>query len=224
MIRWANQEGFLQNLNNPFREVRIRGLRNKISKLPFSPYILNEIINSDKIINDSDLSQLVWVSYYTGMRISEVFNAKFITLENVLCFDVASEDGKIASASRIIPLHEDLKEKLGIRYEYADGEGLNWLSPNETALGKRFGRIKNQVIENLVGEPDPANYGHHSFRHGFITALMQVQFSEQEIADLTGHEKSNIGRTEAGRTYFARQSVTKLNHMVQSLVSLTTSS
>ena len=48
--------------------------------------------------------------------------------------------------------------------------------------------------------------------------LKKAGFSEQEISDLTGHKKSNIGRTEAGKTYFARQSVAKLGRMVESLI------
>ena len=42
-------------------------------------------------------------------------------------------------------------------------------------------------------------------QHGFITALLAAGYNEVEIADLTGHKKSNIGRTEAGKTYFHRQ-------------------
>lgn len=214
VFRWANQEGYLQNLNNPFRDVRIRGLKNKINRLPFTPTILSNISKSDKIVNDLDLSQLVWVSYYTGMRISEVFTARFVTVDEVLCFDVASAGGKTESAPRIIPVHEDLKDKLAVRYQFNDGDGLNWASPNETALGKRFGRVKNRIIESLHCEDDSAHYGHHSFRHGFVTNLLQAGYSELEISDLTGHKKSNIGRLEAGKSYFARQNVKKLNMMI----------
>ena len=46
---------------------------------------------------------------------------------------------------------------------------------------------------------------------------MQAGYTEQEISDLTGHKKSNIGQTAAGRTYFARQNVAKLKEMVQVL-------
>jgi hypothetical protein len=38
-----------------------------------------------------------------------------------------------------------------------------------------------------------------------------------EIADLTGHKKSNIGRTEAGKTYFHRQDIDKLKGMVEAV-------
>lgn len=202
VFRWANQEGYLENINNPFRDIRIRGLKKKNSKLPFTNEILNELINPDKVTNDNDLSQLVWVSYYTGMRISEVYTSKFVTVDDVLCFDVASDGGKTDAAPRIIPLHDDFRVKLANRYEFADGESLNWKSPNAVALGKRFGHIKNQIIVCFGRGLDTANYGHHSFRHGFITALLQSGFSELEISDLTGHKKSNVGRLEAGRTYF----------------------
>ena len=214
VFRWANQEGYLENMNNPFRDVRIIGLKKKNSKLPFTNEILNELISEETVTNDSDLSQLVGVSYYTGMRISEVYTSKFVTVDDVLCFDVASEGGKTDAAPRIIPLHNELKVKLASRYKFADGERLDWKSPNAVALGKRFGRIKNQIVERLGRGLDTANYGHHSFRHGFITALLQAGFTEPEITDLTGHKKSNIGRTEAGKTYFARQSVGKLKSMI----------
>ena len=69
----------------------------------------------------------------------------------------------------------------------------------------------------MGGENNYAYYGHHSFRPGFVTALMQSGYTEQEISDLTVHKKSNIGQTEAGSTYFARQNVAKLNEMVQML-------
>ena len=103
------------------------------------------------------------------------------------------------------------------RYNFADGEGLNWKSPNAVALGKRFGRIKNQIVGSLGRGLDNSNYDHHSFRHGFITALLQSGFSELEISDLTGHKNPNVGRLEAGRTYFGRQEVSKLIKMIDAI-------
>ena len=67
---------------------------------------------------------------------------------------------------------------------------------------------------------DKRHYGHHSFRHGVITALLAAGYNEVEIADLTGHKKSNIGRTEAGRTYFHRQGIAKLETMVRDIPTL----
>jgi len=50
--------------------------------------------------------------------------------------------------------------------------------------------------------------------------LLTAKYSELEIADLTGHKKSNIGRTQAGKTYFARQPMPKLIEMIESIPKL----
>ena len=60
----------------------------------------------------------------------------------------------------------------------------------------------------------------HSFRHGFSTILLNAKYSELEIADLTGHKKSNIGKTQAGKTYFARQPISKLIQMIECIPKL----
>ena len=135
-------------------------------------------------------------------------------MDGVLCFDVASEGGKTASARRIIPLHSWLHDFLG---ELKDGDAIQFKAISATNLGKRFGRFKDRVLEDMGQGSDKRHYGHHSFRHGFITALMAAGYHEVEIADLTGHEKSNIGRTEAGKTYFHRQPMSKLKAMVESV-------
>jgi integrase len=98
-----------------------------------------------------------------------------------------------------------------------DGDRVQFKVTSATNLGKRFGRFKDRVLEDMGQGGDKRHYGHHSFRHGFITALLAAGYNEVEIADLTGHKKSNIGRTEAGKTYFHRQNVNKLYEMIESL-------
>ena len=135
----------------------------------------------------------------------------------MLCFDVASEGGKTASARRIIPLHSWLHDFLD---EPKDGDSLQFKATSATNLGKRFGRFKDRVLEDMGQGSDKRHYGHHSFRHGFITALLAAGYNEVQIADLTGHKKSNIGRTEAGKTYFHRQSTVKLYEIIAKIPSL----
>ena len=159
---------------------------------------------------DKELTQLIYVSYYTGMRLDEIFTAKLGKEENVRIFNVAENGGKTESATRIIPLHSELK-KITLS---------NWLSPSSTALGKRFGRLKNKMLEELEIEEDKNKFVHHSFRHGFSTILLNAKYSELEISDLTGHKKSNIGRTQAGKTYFSRQPISKLIQMIESIPKL----
>ena len=101
-----------------------------------------------------------------------------------------------------------------------DGDAVQFQTKSVTALGKRFGRFKHRMLEFMGKGSDKRHYGHHSFRHGFITALLAAGYNAVEIADLTGHKKSNIGRTEAGKTYFHRQSTVKLYEIIAKIASL----
>ena len=76
------------------------------------------------------------------------------------------------------------------------------------------------MLEQLNTKEENNKFVHHSFRHGFSTILLNAKYSELEIADLTGHKKSNIGRTQAGKSYFSRQSMTKLIQMIESIPKL----
>jgi len=214
VFNWAKQDGWLENLPNPFRDLRITGLKSKTERWPFSHEMLVRMKDTPEVKEDHDIRQLFWISYFTGMRISEVFSARYKTVDGVLCFDVASEGGKTASARRIIPLHSWLTDFLG---EPKSGDAVQFKATSVTNLGKRFGRFKDRVLEDMGQGSDKRHYGHHSFRHGFITSLLAAGYHEVEIADLTGHKKSNIGRTEAGKTYFHRQGVSKLSEMIEAI-------
>ena len=77
------------------------------------------------------------------------------------------------------------------------------------------------TVNNALGKLDlsehSSRYVHHSFRHGFSWMLLQKGYNELEAADLLGHKRENIGRTEAGRSYFSRQDISKLVQMVESI-------
>jgi integrase len=214
VFNWAKQEDWLGNLPNPFRDLRIVGLKSKTERWPFSHELLVRMKDTLEVKEDHDIRQLCWISYFTGMRISEVFSTRYKTVDGVLCFDVASDGGKTASARRIIPLHSCLHDFLD---EPKDGDTVQFKATSATNLGKRFGRFKDRVLDDMGQVSDKRHYGHHSFRHGFITALLAAGYNEVEIADLTGHKKSNIGRTEAGKTYFHRQDIDKLKGMVEAV-------
>ena len=82
--------------------------------------------------------------------------------------------------------------------------------------------MKNSILEQ-VGVTDPEQkkeYVHHSFRHGFVTMLIEAGFNELEFADLTGHSKTFLGRTEAGRTYASTAQIEKLEKMIQLIPSV----
>ena len=136
---------------------------------------------------------------------------------------MATEGGKTESAKRLIPVHEDLRQWLEKKYQLTNSDGLIWSRATHDSVGKKFGRLKNVVLSG-IGMSDPEQrkeYVHHSFRHGFITMLIEAGYNELEFSDLTGHSKSFLGRTEAGRTYTSTAKVSKLNEMVQNLPSIT---
>ena len=175
---------------------------------PFTNEMIAKLLNLAS--KDKELTQLIYVSYYTGMRLDEIFTAKLYKEENVRIFSVAEKGGKTESATRIIPIHSELKKI----------ELSSWISPSSTALGKRFGRLKDKMLNELGMEKHKIKFVHHSFRHGFSRILLTARYSELEIADLTGHKKSNIGKTQAGKTYFARQPISKLMHMIECIPKL----
>ena len=102
----------MKNLPNPFRDLRITGLKSKTERWPFSNEILVRIKDMPEVREDHDIRQLFWISYFTGMRISEVFTTRIKSVEGMDCFDVATERGKTKAAQRIIPIHPQVKEVL----------------------------------------------------------------------------------------------------------------
>ena len=76
-----------------FGMFRLRGSSQSWTE-PFTD-AMHKLVEAAK--NDADMTQLVQCSYYTGMRLSEVFDAKFKTVGGIICFDVASAGGKTKS-------------------------------------------------------------------------------------------------------------------------------
>ena len=215
--KYGVRNEYLQEGINPFANVQLKGFKNKTSRKPFTSEMLTELLKASK--SDADMEQLIMCSYYTGMRLSEVFTAKFKSVGDVLCFDVATDGGKTESAKRLIPIHDDLRSWLEKKYKIGQTNGLQWSRPTHDSVGKKFGRLKNSTLEQ-VGVTDPEQkkeYVHHSFRHGFVTMLIEAGFNELEFADLTGHSKSFLGRTEAGRTYTSTAQLEKLKSMINAL-------
>jgi len=205
---FAIREGYLKNSINPYRGQKMTNFKDPIKRLPFTEKMIAKLIELS--VQDKELTQLIYVSYYTGMRLDEIFTATLNIIENTRVFRVADNGGKTESATRIIPIHSELK-KITLS---------NWTSPSSTAIGKRFGRLKNKMLGQLGKDDNKNKYVHHSFRHGFMTKLIQNGYNELEFSDITGHKKSNIGRTQAGKTYFARQDTYKLIEIVESIPKL----
>ena len=92
VFKFAIRQEYLENAINPFVDVEIKGFKEKVDRFSFTDEMHQRIV--ELVRDDSNMLQLVLVSYYTGMRVSEVVSAKFIFINDVLCFDVATEGGK----------------------------------------------------------------------------------------------------------------------------------
>ena len=210
----ALEEDLISNIENPFKGREIVGFEEEEKRRIFSNEMLVRMKNDQTTKEDHDLRQLFWISYFTGMRLSEVFTAKYRTVDDVLCFDVASDGGKTKDATRIIPVHSWLRKNL-IK-DVKDGDPLRWKSSTDTALGKRFGRFKNKVLCDLLPSGREHLYVHHSFRHGASTVLMnETRGNVGVVAKFMGHKMANVGRTETERTYFGQVPVKDLKRLAE---------
>jgi integrase len=215
IYKFGVSQEYLTTDNNPFRNVSLKGFKPKLGREPFTTAMHEMLVKAAK--NDPDMSQLVQCSYYTGMRLSEVFDAGFKTISGIICFDVASAGGKTQSAKRLVPIHSQLLPILKKNYSLADGDGLRWNRQTADAVGKEFGRMKQRVLAGLgiTDKAETGKYVHHSYRHGFITMMIDAGLDEMQFIDLTGHKKSYIGKTEAGKTYAGVAKIEKLKLIIE---------
>ncbi|MDG2285001.1 MAG: tyrosine-type recombinase/integrase [Alphaproteobacteria bacterium] len=130
--------------------------------------------------NNEEMIQLILVSYYTGMHISEIYEATLKDIDGYLWFDVAVEGGKTKAAKRIIPMHTDLLSQLN-QLNLISNNQIRWISPSHNALGKKFLRLRDLVLNHLGQMNNRSQYVHHSFRHGFLTTLHNNGFTGAEV-------------------------------------------
>jgi integrase len=216
-FHFAQETGYLSSeLSNPFRSIRLVGFKDKESRLVFDRPALTEILKRAKA--DPDLIAAIYVGYYTGMRISEVFTARLNP--NGWVWSVAEEGGKTAAARRYVPAHPKLVDALAdLGILPTEFSSIAWKTSTADAIGKRFGRLKREVLSEN-GIPKEHLYNFHSLRHGFVTMLVEHGHNELEIADLTGHAKSTFAQTEAGKTYLGPQRLEKLKAMIGHLTAI----
>ena len=83
-------------------------------------------------------------------------------------------------------------------------------------MGKRFGRFKNKILEDLLPSGKEHLFVHHSFRHGVSTILMnETRGAVGIVAKFMGHKMTNAGRTETERTYFGQLPVKELVRLAE---------
>ena len=153
---------------------------------------------------------LVRLGIFTGCRISELCDLKkrnLIKLGDVSYIFI--EKGKTSSATRNVPLNDELADAL-----WREAEQLSDDEPLLGMTGKSASRwFSNFKTTHITKERTKA---FHSFRVMFITALKRSGVSEYLSAEIVGHER---GRTMSYGYYAKDSEIHKLHECTESAVS-----
>ena len=126
--------------------------------------------------NNEALKALYKISYYSGMRLSELYKCKISTIDNVKCFDLTDKelDMKTHSSYRLIPVHsaiEDAAEDLLL-----------------DAISLKPGYATRHATDTLKNDRKSL----YSLRHSFATELASKGVETGVIAELLGHTHSGM--------------------------------
>ena len=211
----AIEEGRLaEDSVNPFANVKLKNFKSAKPKASYSPEHAEILAQEAKSHNREDILLNIAVSYYTGMRSSELYESTIQEKDGIIYFQIKA--GKTPSAERDIPLHYHLLDWLraGDRLP-AIGSGFHWRSPSKSEFNKAFNRFSDTYLlkKHNVSE-ETGTLSHHSFRHGMSTRLFEAGYSELEVAHVVGHSAETVARTETFKTYVKKASLPKLQERI----------
>ena len=214
----AMEEGRLATDSiSPFANATLKGFKPAKAKASYSPQHAEVLAQEAAAKKRKDILINVGVSYYTGMRSSELYECHLKDVDGILCFEI--KDGKTASSKRNVPLHHHLLEWLQQSSSLPQiGSGFNWASPTKSEFNKAFNRFSDTYLlkKHDISE-DAGTLSHHSFRHGMNTRLFEAGYSELEVAHVVGHSSETVGRTEAAKTYIKKASLSVLRERINSI-------
>jgi integrase len=192
--KYLKQRRVLTDLADPFVDVLPPIKRGKNTKsnewLPFKP---DEVVSlwhnaRTKRKPDSMLADLIALGAYTGCRIEELCSLKIKDMADGY-FSV--EDAKTKAGVRDVPIHsaiaplvKRLKEQTTDGYLLA-GLTFNMYDDRSNAVGKRFGRLKAKLGYSEF-------HVFHSIRKTLVTMLENAGVTENNAADIVGHDKPRI--------------------------------
>lgn len=180
---------------------------------PFKDEELRTLLNHPTFKNRKFRSSysywLIPMALFTGARLGELCQLDlkdFVTIEGIDCIDIndidATENGAVDSgkkrlktqnANRLVPIHPALKEigllqhvsslrKKGEIYLFPELSRKGRDGPGQVA-SKWFQRFRDKA--GVTGKGDTV---FHSFRHYFITRLLDSKIPPHLVAPIVGHE------------------------------------
>jgi integrase len=214
---YAQRLGYITDERlNPFKEQRVRSVKRDEKPRTMMPLEYARGLYAQAPTDE--LSLLVAIGHYTGVRISEAYSATTEHIDGYMSLRVADNGGKTRAATRQIPLHDQLRVLISESPLFDGSVGrIQWLAPNSDSLGKRFTYFKRRYFRQLG--VDDSKFVFHSFRHAFSTYLVN-EFGELKASELTGHGRDSVSATELGRTYYGGLSMTEKWALIEKIPNL----
>ena len=187
---WLQDQRLLSDsIQNPFRNLRYpKSLKQKESYVPLSLDEILAIRAAALAKEDLELVAFIDIGRFTGMRLAEVGALSadsVVEVDGITCLRVKDDAKNEKSSGRLVPLAPTL-DKLLTTTGYSPSTFD--LRRRENAVGKRFGRLKREVLED--GHKRTKCF--HSIRKFVATTLEQAEVPEGVAADLVGHEKHTM--------------------------------
>ncbi len=205
LFRWAYRHGHVTV--NPAESLTVRNSKRADEERPAFPDEELQRLFAPRKIRHPYQHWLPLLGLYTGARLEEICQAHlddFKEVEGVMVLHICPGENKklkSKSANRMVPLHSALLKAGLLEYiEEKRKEGSARLFPElsrgrdgygQTA-SKWFSRLRRQVgVEGVF----------HSFRHTVATRLKEVDVPEHAIAQIMGHEHSQISTGRYGKRH-----------------------
>jgi integrase len=208
----AQEEGVISdNLANPFLGHRpLRGFKGEEPKAPYLPehaeILAAEAVNAKRY----DILAIVAISYYTGVRCSELYGCTLTDEKGILCLDIC--EGKTLSSVRKVPLHQHLITWLNTNKLMPQiGNSFGWSATSKDAFNKRFNRFSDRYLLAKHGiNENKGTLSHHSFRHGMSTRLFKLGLNELQVAHVVGHSRETSAKTTSGKVYIKETEIPEI--------------
>ena len=218
VFKIAQEEGLVSdNANNPFQGHRpLKDFKEAESKGIYEPEHAELLAREAISARSYDILVMIAVSYYTGMRCSELFECVLVDEDGTSCFDI--KKAKTRASVRKVPLHNHLKVWLTDNELLPDyGSSFAWSATSSDAFNKRFNRFNKTHLINKHNPKTNDPLSHHSFRHGMATRLHRLGLGEIQVASVVGHSRDTVAQTTSGRYYIAEEEIKRVHKYINEI-------
>ena len=218
LFKWAAEQPEYDLRYNPFARRSLDDSKAK-KRQPFTTDELILLFGAEEFAQRKYVSAFSYwlplMGLFTGARINELCQlhlSDFVVFGGIHCINIQDEQPgqklKNNNARRLVPIHDKLMEVGLIRYvEQLRAQGGERLFPTlkltkngyGDAPSKWFGRLKDKYgMEKQIKV-------FHSFRHTFISTMLDDDVEESSIAPIVGHE----GKLITGKVYWNAKDAAK---------------